>query len=536
MSNKIISTKEAVNLIKDSQTLAIGGFVGFGIPEELLVSLKEKYLEEKSPRNLSIFYCAGIGDGKERGLNHLALEGLIGKLYCGHIGLAPKLGALVSKNIFPAYTVPQGVTVHMLRAIAGKKPGVLTHVGLKTFADPRIEGCCANELAKEDSIVDALNIDGRDWLLYKSFPIDVCFIKATTADIHGNLTFENEALFADQLSMAEATKNSGGIVIAQVERVTEYGTLNAQNVRVHSHLVDYIVIGEDKNNCQSFLFDKFIPEWTGQIRRPLDSLEKMPLNPRKICGRRSALEIKKNMLVNLGIGVPEAVASVASEEGVSEQFTLTIESGVMGGVPASSLGIGATYNPDAIHEQGFIFDLYDGGGIDVACLGAAQIDEKGNVNVSKFAGRVVGPGGFVNITQNSKKVIFCGTFTAKGLKTEIVDGKLKITNEGKSKKFIKEVEQITFSADYSNESGQEVLYVTERAVFQLTKNGPKLIEIAPGVNLQKDILDQMDFRPIISENLTEMDFRIFKQDPMDLVLEEEPIEFLVKAEPSKQII
>ncbi|WP_026895591.1 acyl CoA:acetate/3-ketoacid CoA transferase [Clostridiisalibacter paucivorans] len=518
MSNKIINTRDAINLIKDGQTLAIGGFVGFTIPEELLVGLKEKYLETQSPKNLNVFYCAGIGDGKERGLNHLALDGLISKLYCGHLGLAPKLGALVAQNKFPAYTVPQGVTVHLLRAIAGGKPGVLTHVGLKTFADPRIEGCCANELAKKEPINQIVNIDGNDWILYKSFPIDVCFIKATTADTHGNLTLENEALFADQLSMAEATKNSGGIVIAQVERITEYGSLNAQNVRVHSHLVDHIVVGKDENNVQSFLFDKFIPEWTGQIRRPLDSLEKMPLNPRKVCGRRGLFELENDMLVNLGIGVPEAVAAAASEEGIADKFTLTIESGVMGGVPASGLGIGATYNPDAIHEQGFIFDLYDGGGIDIACLGAAEIDKKGNVNVSKFGGRVVGPGGFVNITQNSKKVIFCGTFTAKGLKTEVKDGSLKITTEGSSKKFKEEVEQISFSADYANESGQEVLYLTERAVFRLTSEGIELIEIAPGVDLQKDILDQMEFKPLISENLKEMDTKIFTDEPMGISL------------------
>ncbi|WP_315118628.1 CoA-transferase [uncultured Clostridium sp.] len=515
---KIISSKAAIDLIKDNQTLAIGGFVGFTIPEELLVSLKEKYLSEEKPNNLSIFYCAGIGDGKERGLNHLAYEGLIGKLYCGHIGLAPKLGALVSKNLFPTYTVPQGVTVHLLRAIAGKKPGVLTHIGLKTFADPRIEGCCANELAKKESIVDLISIGGKDYLLYKSFPIDVCFIKATTSDTHGNLTFENEAVFADQLSMAEATKNSGGIVIAQVERVTEYGTLDPHRVRVHSHLVDYVVVGKPENCPQSFLYPNFVPEWTGQIKRPLDSLEAMDLNERKVCGRRSVLEIKKNMLVNLGIGVPESVAAVAGEEGVSSEFTLTIESGVMGGVPASGLGIGATYNPEAIHEQGFIFDLYDGGGIDVACLGAAEIDKKGNVNVSKFGGRVVGPGGFVNISQSTKKVIFCGTFTAKGLETNIKDGKLEILQEGKSKKFKDEVEQITFSAEYANESGQNVLYVTERAVFKLTDKGLMLIEIAPGIDLEKDILANMEFMPLISEDLKEMDERIFKEEVMKITI------------------
>ncbi|GAA0724617.1 acyl CoA:acetate/3-ketoacid CoA transferase [Clostridium malenominatum] len=515
---KIISSKKAIDLIKNNQTLAIGGFVGFTIPEELLVTLKEKFLEDKKPNNLSIFYCAGIGDGKERGLNHLAHEGLIGKLYCGHIGLAPKLGALVSKNLFPAYTVPQGVTVHLLRAIAGKKPGVLTHVGLKTFADPRIEGCCANELAKKESIIEIISIDNKDYLLYKSFPIDVCFIKATTADTHGSLTFENEAVFADQLTMAEATKNSGGIVIAQVDRVTEYGTLDPHRVRVHSHLVDYVVIGKPENSPQSFLFKDFVPEWTGQIKRPLDSFEKTDLNERKICGRRSILEIKKNMLVNLGIGVPEAVASVASEEGISDKFTLTIESGVMGGVPASGLGIGATYNPEAIHEQGSIFDLYDGGGIDVACLGAAEIDEKGNVNVSKFCGRVVGPGGFVNISQNTKKVIFCGSFTAKGLEIKVEDDKLKIMKEGTNKKFKTKVEQITFSGEYANDSGQEVLYVTERAVFKLTKAGLMLIEIAPGIDLEKDILSNMEFKPLISESLKEMDVRIFKDELMNIIL------------------
>ncbi len=513
---QFVTAAEAVKLIKDNDTLAVGGFVGFSVPEELLKSLEKNFLDKASPRNLNIFGCAGVGDKNGRGMDHLAHEGLVGKLCCAFLGLAPKLGRMASDNKFPAHTVPQGVTVHMLKAIAAQKPGVITNVGLKTFADPRQEGCRANKAAEGESVVELIHIHNKEYLFYKSIPIDVCFIRATTADENGNLSFEKEAVRVDQLAMAMATRNSGGIVIAQTERVCKCGSLKAADVGVHNYMVDYVIVASPKNHTQSFKSNDYIPEWSGEVRGPDKKFDPVLLDPKKVIGRRASYELKKGSLTNLGIGVPEYVAVVAGEEGVYKDVILTIESGVMGGVPVSGLGIGATYNPDAIHLQDQMFDFYDGGGIDTAFLGAAQIDECGNVNVSKFGGRVVGPGGFVNISQNSRKVVYCGTFTTGGFKAEVGEGTLKIIQEGKNKKFINTLEQITFSAENAIDCSQEVLYVTERAVFRLTNRGLLLIEIAPGIDLEKDILQQMEFIPTISDNLKKMDRRIFIDQPMKL--------------------
>lgn len=516
--SKVVSPEFAASLVKDGMTIGVGGFVGFGAPEELLIALQERYKESKSPKGLTIFHCAGLGDGAERGINHLAEEGLAKKIICGHIGLEPKISKLLVENKMIGFCLPQGVTSQILRATAGKKPGVLTHVGLNTFADPRVEGCKVNQAAinSGEEVVSLVKIEGKDYLLYKSVPLDICFIKGTLGDEDGNISLQKEALISDQLEMAAATHNSGGIVIVQVENVVKKGTIKAHDVKIHGFLVDYIVKGKPENSYQGFADNYYRPELSGEITIPLSAMEPMELGNRKICGRRGALELEKGSLVNLGIGVPEAVAAVAGEEGISGDITLSIESGVLGGVPTGGLAIGGTVNPEAIIKQPDIFDIYDGGGLDVSFLGAAEIDEKGNVNVSKFGGRVVGPGGFINISQNAKKVCFTGTFTAGKLETKIEDGKLTIVKEGNGIKFKKSVEQITFSADYANESGQEIYYITERAVFKLTDKGVNLIEIAPGIDLQKDILANMEFKPLIAEDLKLMDDRIFRNEKMGL--------------------
>lgn len=514
--NKVISAKAAVELIKDGQTVAVSGFVGFGAPEELLSAVETSFLTTGSPRNLSVMNCAGTGDKKDRGMNHFGHEGLVRRIYCGHIGLAPKLSKLVTEEKAECYIVPQGVTSHILRAIAGKKPGVITHVGLKTFADPRVEGCRANSISK-DEVVELVTYDNKEYLRYKPFTIDVALIRGTTADTKGNITFEKEAVFIEQIIMAQAVKNSGGIVIAQVERIAEHGSLKAQDVKVPGIFVDHVVLAKPENHHQSF-GAQYNPAWSGEIKIPLDSLPTMDLDERKICARRAAMELMPNAIVNLGIGVAEGVANIAAEEGLADQLSLTVESGVIGGVPAGGLGIGASTNPDAIIDQVYQFDFYDGGGLDVCFLGLAEADRQGNLNVSKFGGRVVGPGGFVNISQNSKKVVFCGTFTAGGLKVAISEGKIKIITEGKNKKFINQVEQITFSGQYAVETGQKVFYVTERAVFELDERGLVLTEIAPGIDLERDVLAQMEFRPIIAENLKLMDERIFQPELMNLKL------------------
>lgn len=518
--SKLVSAEFAANLVEDNMTLGVGGFVGFNVAEEILIALENKYVSKGEPKDLTVFHCAGVGDGKTRGMNHLGHDGLIKRLICGHVGLAPMVGSLCTQNKIECFIIPQGVCSHILRATAGRKPGLITHVGLKTYADPRNEGCKGNQAAIDcgHEVCELVNVGGKDYMFYKSVPLDVCFIRGTYADEAGNLTMDKEALISDVLEMAMATHNSGGIVVAQVEKMVAKGTLPAKDVIVPSFLVDYVVEGKEENHRQWFLDDEFHPELTGAIKIPMGAIEPMGLNPRKVIGRRGAQLLQKGKVVNLGIGVPEAVAAVAGEEGCSDAITLSIESGVLGGVPTGGTGIGGTINPDARFKQPDCFDFYDGSGLDMAFLGSAQVDEKGNVNVSKFSGRMVGPGGFINITQNAKTVIFCGTFTAGKMKCEIADGKLNIIEDAPGIKFIKNVEQITYSAEYGVESGQKVYYLTERAVFKLSPEGLELVEIAPGVDLQKHILDKMEFIPIMKD-VKEMDPAIFTDALMNLVIE-----------------
>ncbi|MBU3143322.1 acyl CoA:acetate/3-ketoacid CoA transferase [Clostridium sp. CF012] len=512
--SKLKTLKEAIAMIKDKDTVAFGGFVGCGHPEELSRALEENYIETKKPEELTLVYAAGQGDGKTKGLNHLGHEGLVSKIIGGHWGLAPKLAKLALENKIQAYNLPQGVISHLYRDIAAGKPGTLTQVGLKTFVDPRIDGGKLNDITKED-IVKVIEIDGKEYLFYKAFPINVALIRATYADDSGNATMEKEAVTLDGLSMAQAAKNSGGIVILQVEKIVANGTLDPRKVKIPGILVDAIVISKPENHMQTFI-EQYNPSYNGEIKMTVNSIESLKLDERKIISRRAAMELIPNAITNLGIGMPEGISMVANEEGIGNEMKLTLESGPIGGIPAGGLSFGAAINPESIIDQSNQFDFYDGGGLDVAFLGLAQCDERGNINVSKFGPKIAGCGGFINITQNSKKVVFCGTFTAGGLNVEIVNGILNIIQEGKSNKFIKAVEQITFSGDYAIDVSQPVLYITERAVFELSESGVVLTEIAPGVDLEKDILAHMGFIPIISEHLVLMDERIFQEKRMDL--------------------
>lgn len=513
---KFVTAKEAIGFIKDSDTVIVTGFVGNGVPEELLEALSQRYQQTQTPKNLTFMYAAGQGDGKERGLNRIAHEGLVKRVVGGHWNLAPKLGKLAIENKIEAYNLPQGTITHWFREIAGKKPGVITKVGLNTFVDPRVEGGKINDVTKEE-IVEVINFNGEEWLWYKPFKVDVAFIRATYADKRGNLSFEKESVLVETLPAAQAVKACGGIVIAQVEKVVENDTLYSKAVQVPGITVDYIVecsdVADYHKQTNASIYN---PAYSGQERVQLSSLKPMELDERKIVARRAAMELPANAAVNLGIGMPEGVAMVAAEEGIGDTMTLTVEAGPIGGVPAGGGDFGSATNPAAIMKQHEQFDFYDGGGLDITFLGLAETDAKGNLNVSKFKGRVAGCGGFINISQNTHNVVFCGTFTAGGLKVEVKDGKLQILEEGRNKKFLPKVEQITFSGDYANKVGQNVLYITERAVFKLTPDGLELTEIAPGVDLEKDILGQMEFKPIISKDLKEMDARIFKPEPMGL--------------------
>ena len=513
MHHKIASAADAVSVIRDGDTVLISGFVGIGTPDELVIALEKRFLETGHPRDLTLVFAAAPGDAGDRGLNRLAHSGLIKRVIGGHWSLVPKLAKMAIENQIEAYNLPLGCISQMYRVIAGGKPGLRTKVGLHTFVDPRLDGGRMNERTTEE-LVSLDKIDGEEWLFYKSFKVNVAFLRGTTADEFGNTTMEREVLKLDVCSSAMAVHNSHGVVCVQVERVAERGSLNPKRVLIPGNLVGCVVVSKPENHCQTYA-TPYKSEFSGELRVPMNACGVEPLTLRKVIARRAALELPIEGVVNLGIGVPEGVAGVAAEEQMLDYVSLTAEAGTIGGIPQSGLDFGAALNPDAVIATNTQFDFYDGGGIDMACLGMAQVDSQGNVNVSKFNSRFAGAGGFINISQNAARVVFAGSFTAGGLDVEIKDNKLNIIQEGKNPKFVNQVEHITFSGKFAVQTNQPILYVTERCVFKLSKKGFELVEVAPGIDIERDILAHMGFKPVM-DNVGLMDERIFAQQCMNL--------------------
>jgi len=515
LKNKVVSAEEAIARIGSGAVVATTGFVQSCIPEMLHAALERRFVDTGAPRDLTLIMCAGAGDSKGLGTGRLYHEGLLKRVIAANFGRMPKVAQAAQDNRIQGYNLPQGVISKLYRSCAAGSPGLFTKVGLHTYVDPRLGGGKVNTATKED-LVKLVEVEGKEWLFYKATPIDVALIRATSADPAGNLSMEREALTLDVLAQAMAAHNNGGLVIAQVERIVAEGSIKPKDVKVPGILVDCVVIADPPEMHRMNYGVMYDPGLAGEVRVTVDSLPKMELDERKIVARRAAFELPPNGVINLGVGAPDGVANVANEEKVTPYLVMTTEAGAVGGVLAGGSSFGSSANAHSIIDQNQMFDFYHGGGLDLTCLGMAECDSLGNVNTSKFGGRLNGCGGFIDISQNARAVVFAGTFTAGGLEVAIEDGKLRIVKEGKARKFVNQVEQVTFSGKYAAQRAQPVIYVTERCVFQLTDHGLELIEVAPGIDIERDILAHMAFKPHIHAPVT-MNTAIFRDEPMGLL-------------------
>jgi len=504
MRPKIISAADVVKLIPDNATVCFGGGgAGHAVPDKIMAALGENFQQTRRPRHLTLLHPRGIGDNDRRGLNHLAHEGLVKRAIGGFWGNAPKMTYLAQRNLIEGYNFPQGVLSHLVRATAGRRPGVITTTGLHTFVDPRLEGGKLNSRTTEE-LVQVIEINGQEYLLYQAIPIDVAIIRGTTADKNGNLTMEEEVGFFSMISEAQAARCNGGIVIAQVKQIDSRSCARPGDVKIPAVLIDYVVEAPDQEMTFLSPFEPALIEREAPFQADEFALDSL----KQVIARRAALELFPEAFVNIGYGIADGVPIVAQQTGIINQINFLIEQGALGGIPTTGLNFGAMYQPAAILDDGYQFDFFHGGGLDLAFLGFAQIDQQGNVNSSRFGNQITGCGGFIDISQNAKKVVFCGSFTVKS-EVEIKNDQLVILNQGKINKFIEQVQQVTFSGNYARQKGQEILYVTERAVFRLVSVGLLLVEIAPGIDLEQDVLSKMDFRPLVSPSLKLMSPGLF---------------------------
>jgi propionate CoA-transferase len=510
---RVVDAEEAVRLVPDGATVIVAGSgAGHAVPQRFIDALAAGFTRDGHPRDLTTVRVVGIGDFADRGFSQLALPGLMRRTIGSNIGNEPALGALVEAGELEAYSFPQGVLSLLCREIAGGRPGLVTHIGLDTYVDPRHTGGKQNPRTTED-LVEVVSLRGREWLLYHAFPIDVAVIRGSTADADGSLTLHDEAVRGEMLAMAMAARNSGGIVIAQVKQLAGAGSLPARSVDVPGALVDYGLV--DPGQTQTYV-TPYSPYYAGALRRPAAAGAPIPLDARKVIARRSLLEFAPGDICNLGFGISQGIGAIAFEEGVADQLVLTVEQGIFGGVPVAGNEGGTGFNYQAMIEQPSMFDFYDGGGLDVASLSFAEVDRHGNVNVHAFSGRVRGPGGFPNISARTKKLNFVGTFTARGLELDFAGDRLAIRADGSLPKFVEEVREISFSGRMARERGQQVRFITERAVFALTDDGVTLIEVAEGVDPRRDVLDRMGFAPQVAEPLGRVDPRVYAAATMGL--------------------
>ena len=509
---EFITAKEAVDRIKSESTICTIGMTLVSACESILKELEERFLETGSPNQLTYVHTCGQSDRKAGAVFHMAHEGLTKRIIGGHWGLCPKMMELISENKVEAYNLPQGQMANMFHSMALREPGKISKIGLGTFIDPRIEGGKMNEKTKPlEDIVDVIEIDGEEYLRYREIPIDTLLIRGTYADENGNISTQEEAMVLELLPAVMATKRFGGQVICQVKQMVKAGTISPKEVIVPGVLVDAVVVCDEPEvnhrQTSSWYYD---PSYSGQAWAPESKTEPIPLNVRKVIGRRAMMELEPDVVINVGTGIPnDVIGAIIAEENISDDVTITVESGIYGGVPAGGIDFGISRNAQALIPHDRQFEYYNGAGIDFTFMGAGEMDQEGNVNATRMGDKAPGAGGFIDITARAKNVIFCSTFTGKGLKVEFDENGLRIVEEGKIRKMVKAVQQISYNGKIAGDTGQNMVYVTERAVFKLTPEGPMLVEIAKGVDIQKDILDQMDFEPLIAKDLKYTDTRIY---------------------------